>query len=258
MAPVAGGGTTGSTRPTSRLAGDVDPRVGEHLLDVLALERHRGLSAADGRPEPDPARHHAARRPTDRLYVDRTQLADARDYMTRLTGGAAGAAPAEPTWTTARRRRPAERGRRRVGEDHRRFPPAPDRPPTAWPAAEGHRTARRPGPSRRARRCSRRPTSPASRSTAAAPTSPSRRCSTASTRSTTDRRRRRAVHPAAASATAAHLQVRDRRACSASSSASFSSCVPDLLPIDRDFVTLHRLLGDHLRRGDAGLAAPIG
>lgn len=65
-------------------AGDVDPRVGEHLLDVLALD---GI-AAYLRPSTD--LHPVTRsstlpgRPTDRLYVDRIHLATARDYLTRL------------------------------------------------------------------------------------------------------------------------------------------------------------------------------
>ena len=66
------------------VAGDVDPRVGEHLLDVLALD---GI-AAYLRPSTD--LHPVTRssmlpgRPTDRLYVDRAHLATARDYLTRL------------------------------------------------------------------------------------------------------------------------------------------------------------------------------
>ncbi len=65
-------------------AGDVDPRVGEHLLDVLALD---GI-AAYLRPSAD--MHPVTRssslpgRPTDRLYVDRAHLATARDYLARL------------------------------------------------------------------------------------------------------------------------------------------------------------------------------
>jgi hypothetical protein len=65
-------------------AGDVDPRVGEHLLDVLALE---GI-AAYLRPSTD--LHPVTRssslpsRPTDRLYVDRVHLATARGLLARL------------------------------------------------------------------------------------------------------------------------------------------------------------------------------
>ncbi len=65
-------------------AGDVDPRVGEHLLDVLALN---GI-AAYLRPSTD--LHPVTRstvlpsRPTDRLFVDRAHIEIARDYLTRL------------------------------------------------------------------------------------------------------------------------------------------------------------------------------
>jgi hypothetical protein len=65
----------------------VDPRVGEHLLDVLAA----GGIAAYLQPSADlnpilrattfPAR------PTDRLYVDRTHLDTAREHLDKLTGG---------------------------------------------------------------------------------------------------------------------------------------------------------------------------
>ncbi|MFI5491981.1 DUF308 domain-containing protein [Actinoplanes sp. NPDC051859] len=68
-------------------AGDVDPRVGEHLLDVLAA----GGIAAYLQPSADlnpilrattlPAR------PTDRLYVDRAHLDAAREHLHKLTGG---------------------------------------------------------------------------------------------------------------------------------------------------------------------------
>jgi hypothetical protein len=69
-------------------AGDVDPRVGEHLLDVLALD---GI-AAYLRPSSDlhPVTRTASlpNRPTDRLYVDRVHLATARDYLARLAADA--------------------------------------------------------------------------------------------------------------------------------------------------------------------------
>ena len=78
------------------VAGDVDPRVGEHLLDVLAA----GGIAAYLQPSADinpilrtttfPAR------PTDRLYVDRTQLSVAREHLDKLTGGLPPTPPAKP------------------------------------------------------------------------------------------------------------------------------------------------------------------
>jgi hypothetical protein len=78
-------------------AGDVDPRVGEHLLDVLALD---GI-AAYLRPSTD--LHPVTRstqlpsRPTDRLFVDRTHVATARDYLNRLAGEAEQAELADQT-----------------------------------------------------------------------------------------------------------------------------------------------------------------
>ncbi len=78
------------------VAGDVDPRVGEHLLDVLAA----GGIAAYLQPSADlnpilrtttfPAR------PTDRLYVDRTHLAAARAHLDKLTGGLGHTPPPRP------------------------------------------------------------------------------------------------------------------------------------------------------------------
>ncbi|HEX8628188.1 MAG TPA: DUF308 domain-containing protein [Catenuloplanes sp.] len=79
------------------VVGDVDPRVGEHLLDVLAAG---GIAAylqpsADLNPITRTTTFPA--RPTDRLFVDHLHLAIARDYMARLaedTGPVApGAAP---------------------------------------------------------------------------------------------------------------------------------------------------------------------
>ena len=67
------------------VAGDVDPRVGEHLLDVLAA----GGIAAYLQPAAD--LHPVTRtttvptRPTDRLYVDREHLDTAREYLRQLT-----------------------------------------------------------------------------------------------------------------------------------------------------------------------------
>jgi hypothetical protein len=77
------------------VAGDVDPRVGEHLLDVLAA----GGIAAYLQPSADlnpilrtttfPAR------PTDRLYVDKAHLETAREHLDRLADvvGPPGPAP---------------------------------------------------------------------------------------------------------------------------------------------------------------------
>ena len=82
-------------------AGDVDPRVGEHLLDVLALE---GI-AAYLRPSTDV--HPVTRssslpsRPTDRLYVDRAHVVTARALVARLAADASDDRPADPIGGTA-------------------------------------------------------------------------------------------------------------------------------------------------------------
>jgi hypothetical protein len=65
-------------------AGDVDPRVGEHLLDVLAV---RGIAAY---LQPASDLHPVTRtttlpaRPTDRLFVDREHLDTARGFLAQL------------------------------------------------------------------------------------------------------------------------------------------------------------------------------
>jgi len=78
------------------VAGDVDPRVGEHMLDVLAAG---GIAAylqpsADLNPILRTTTYPA--RPTDRLYVDRTQLSVAREQLDKLTGGVGPTPPAKP------------------------------------------------------------------------------------------------------------------------------------------------------------------
>jgi hypothetical protein len=75
-------------------AGDVDPRVGEHLLDVLAID---GIAAylqpsADLNPVLRATTYPG--RPTDRLYVDRAHLDEARATLNRLTGGVSPIPPA--------------------------------------------------------------------------------------------------------------------------------------------------------------------
>lgn len=68
--------------------GDVDPRIGEHLLDVLG---NRGIAAY---LQPTADQHPITRlttlpaRPTDRLYVDRSELDSARKFLETLTKGA--------------------------------------------------------------------------------------------------------------------------------------------------------------------------
>jgi hypothetical protein len=72
------------------VVGDVDPRVGEHLLTMLA----EGGIAAYLQPAAD--LHPLTRtttlpaRPTDRLYADRDHLATAQDYLAQLTSAVPG------------------------------------------------------------------------------------------------------------------------------------------------------------------------
>jgi hypothetical protein len=74
-------------------AADVDPRVGEHLLDVLAVA---GIAAY---LQPSSDLHPVTRtttlpnRPTDRLFVDRRHLVEARDVIGRLDLGTGTGAP---------------------------------------------------------------------------------------------------------------------------------------------------------------------
>ncbi len=119
------------------VAGDVDPRVGEHLLDVLAA----GGIAAYLQPSADlnpilrtttfPAR------PTDRLYVDRTRLAVAREHLDKLTGGAG---PTPPRAETSQSEVDAEWAKIIAG-----FHTIPADAP-AWPDAESAEKPRQPPP----------------------------------------------------------------------------------------------------------------
>jgi len=76
------------------VVGDVDPRVGEHLLDVLG---NRGIAAY---LQPSADQHPVTRlttlpgRPVDRLYVDRRELSTAREFYAVATADTAG--PIDP------------------------------------------------------------------------------------------------------------------------------------------------------------------
>lgn len=69
------------------VVGDVDPRIGEHLLDVLG---NRGIAAY---LQPSADQHPITRlttlpgRPTDRLFVDRSELVVAREYLAVVSAG---------------------------------------------------------------------------------------------------------------------------------------------------------------------------
>lgn len=66
------------------VAGDVDPRVGEHLLDVLAAAGIAAYLQPSADLNPITRAATLPPRPTDRLYVDRAYLATARDYIAQL------------------------------------------------------------------------------------------------------------------------------------------------------------------------------
>lgn len=78
--------------------GDIDPRIGEHLLEVLATE---GIAAY---LQPSTDLHPITRttslpaRPTDRLFVDRRHAGTARDHLRQV--------PTEPDQPTPGERRP--------------------------------------------------------------------------------------------------------------------------------------------------------
>jgi hypothetical protein len=123
-------------------AGDVDPRVGEHLLDVLAA----GGIAAYLQPSADlnpilrattfPAR------PTDRLYVDRTHLATAREHLNKLTGGVGHTPPAPKSDTRTDQSTVDAEWAKIVAGFH--TPTDPTAPP--WPVSEGVDPTRAPDP----------------------------------------------------------------------------------------------------------------
>jgi hypothetical protein len=69
------------------VAGDVDPRVGEHLLDVLAIDGIAAYLQPSADLNPILRATTLPARPTDRLYVDRTRLDKAREQLHKVTGG---------------------------------------------------------------------------------------------------------------------------------------------------------------------------
>ncbi|MGC4852342.1 DUF308 domain-containing protein [Micromonospora sp. DT4] len=66
------------------VVGDVDPRVGEHLLDVLAAGGIAAYLQPSADLNPVTRTTTVPARPVDRLYVDRSHLRTARDYLTQL------------------------------------------------------------------------------------------------------------------------------------------------------------------------------
>lgn len=76
-----------------RAIDDLDPRVSEDVLELLAT---RGIAAyVQPAMDVDPITRSATvpNRPTDRLYVDRSQMEAARDCLRRLLGTGTGPGP---------------------------------------------------------------------------------------------------------------------------------------------------------------------
>jgi hypothetical protein len=127
-------------------AGDVDPRVGEHLLDVLAGEGIAAYLQPSADLNPILRATTLPGRPTDRLYVDRAHLAEARATLNRLTGGVSPIPPAAPR----QEQRPDAGGTQRdvdaewakiIAGFHTAADPTAGMP---WPAAEGIDATRAP------------------------------------------------------------------------------------------------------------------
>ncbi|WP_422773987.1 DUF308 domain-containing protein [Plantactinospora sp. WMMC1484] len=78
------------------VAGDVDPRLGEHLLDVLAAGGIAAYLQPSADLNPVTRTTTVPPRPVDRLYVDRSFLATARDYLTQLADEESPAQPPAP------------------------------------------------------------------------------------------------------------------------------------------------------------------
>lgn len=66
------------------VAGDVDPRVGEHLLDVLAASGIAAYLQPTADLNPVTRTTTIPPRPTDRLYVDREHVDVAREHLAKL------------------------------------------------------------------------------------------------------------------------------------------------------------------------------
>jgi len=79
------------------VAGDVDPRVGEHLLDVLQAVGIAAYLQPTADLNPILRATTLPSRPTDRLYVDRTYLEAARVHLLKETGGQPPTPTPDPT-----------------------------------------------------------------------------------------------------------------------------------------------------------------
>lgn len=73
--------------------GDVDPRIGEHLLDVLGVAHIAAYLQPSTDLHPVTRTTSLPSRPTDRLFVDREHLGTAQNYLRQVTTPEAGAGP---------------------------------------------------------------------------------------------------------------------------------------------------------------------
>lgn len=117
-------------------AGDVDPRVGEHLLDVLGLDGIAAYLRPSSDLNPITRSSSLPARPTDRLYVDRAHLQTARDLLDRLADEAT-PAPASPAPSSTGLTEPADRDVEDAwAQIVAGFNAEVDPPSRSWPASE--------------------------------------------------------------------------------------------------------------------------
>ena len=134
-------------------AGDVDPRVGEHLLDVLGLDGIAAYLRPSSDVNPITRSNSLPARPTDRLYVDRDHLQTAKALLDRLADDAGGArsastpatpgpaAPSVPAPASRDRDRPEPTPNERSVEDAwaeivAGYDAEIEPPRRSWPASE--------------------------------------------------------------------------------------------------------------------------
>jgi hypothetical protein len=109
-------------------AGDVDPRIGEHLLDVLQAAGIAAYLQPTADLNPILRATTLPARPTDRLFVDRTHLEVAREHLHKVTGGIP---PTPPSGPASEPDIEAEWARIVAG-----FHTSVDPSTTPWPASE--------------------------------------------------------------------------------------------------------------------------
>ena len=129
---------------------DVDPRVGEHLLDVLAAAGIAAYLEPATDVEPYTRSVSLPSPPSDRLFVDRARLAEARDLVDRHADSHPPAPPPAPPrdprtdadadaeFARIVAAFEAEHGRTVVSEEPRDDPPPPPAEPSVLDAPEEH------------------------------------------------------------------------------------------------------------------------